>query len=183
MCQVRAGERAIRGPQDAPIAQHHFQTAAHAEVIEVRGVPGAFVERVPDNPAFRGARGRIHHEAVAAPAQLVVHLLVGHARLDRGEAQRLVDLQDAIHARADIDDNVSGPDRAPEAVPSVFAGAEAVERDTVLVRNANNRLHLCGRCRIHHARRASVPTRQEIAAVAYDRLFRCIDGAAAERSA
>src|SRR5262249_48072212 len=119
----------------------------------------------------------------AAPAQLVIQLLVGHARLDRGETQRLVEFQDAMHAHADIDDNVPGLDRAPEAIPSVLARAEAVEWGPVCVRNAHNRLHLGGRGRTHHARRASIPTRQEIVAVAYERLFGGLDGVAAERSA
>jgi len=61
---------------------------------------------------------------MAPPTQLIVHLLVGYAGLDRGEAESLVDLQDAIHESADIDDDVSGPDGAPEAVPPVLASAK-----------------------------------------------------------
>src|SRR5262249_27721849 len=130
--------------------------------VEVRRVAGAFVERIPNNTAFGRARGRIHHEGMAAPAQLVVQLLVGYARLDGGEAQRLVDFQDAVHARADIDDNLPGLDGTPEAKSPVLARAEAVERGTVFVRNTNNGLHLGGRGRIDHAGRAAIPTRQEM---------------------
>src|SRR5262249_39436550 len=157
---LRARKCTIGSPQDASITQHDLQAATHAEVIEVRGVAGAFVERVPNNAPFRRPRGRVHHENMAPPTQLIVYLLVGHAGLDRGEAESLVDLEDAIHARADIDDDVSGPDGAPEAVPPVLARAETVESDTVLVRDANNLPHVCGRGRVHHTRRTSIPTRQ-----------------------
>jgi hypothetical protein len=111
-----------------------------------------------------------------ATAQLVIHLLVGPARLDRGEAQHLVDFQNAMHALADIDENLPGLNRAPEAISPVLACTEAVERGPVFVRNAHNRLYVCGRGRKHHAGRAAIPTRQEIAAIAHECVFGSIDG-------
>src|SRR5262249_41876395 len=156
---LRAGKCTIGSPQDASITQHDLQAATHAEVIEVRGVAGALVERVPNNAAFRRPRGRVHHENMAPPTQLIVHLLVGYAGLDRGEAESFVDLEDALHARANIDDDVragrSSGGRSPGS-----RQCETVESDTVIVRDANNLPHVCGRGRVHDTRRASIPTRQ-----------------------
>src|SRR5262245_13878028 len=80
---LRAGKCTIGSRRDASITQHDLQAATHAEVIEVRGVPGALVERITNNAAFRRPRGRVHQENIAPRTQIIVNQLVGYAGLDR----------------------------------------------------------------------------------------------------
>src|SRR5712692_11481911 len=171
---------AVGRAQDPSIAEHYFQTAAHAEVVKVRRVTGAFVQGVADNAAVGRSRSGIEHELVAVPSQFVIHLLIGHSGFDLGKAQRFVDLQDAIHTRTDIHDETARPDRALEAKATILASTNAVERDAILIGEAHDRLHVRGRGWINNTSWKPVSTRQQVATVTRDGFCRGIDGGVTE---
>jgi hypothetical protein len=112
---------------------------------------------------------------VATATQFIVHLLIRHSRFYFGETQSLVNLQDAVHARADIDNETAWPERAFESETTIFTGADAVQRHAILVGEAHDRLHVRRRGWIHYATRLSVSAGQQVAAVPRDGFFRGIN--------
>ena len=144
-------ERSVAGAHHLAIAKHDLHAAGKAEMIEIGRVAGALVERVAEHAALRRPRGHVEHQLVAAPHQLVIHRLVAHARLDHGEAEPLVDLEDAVHPVAEIDHDLSGARSGTAAEPDIVAGADRIERHAMRVGAAHDRLHVGGRGRIDHA--------------------------------
>ena len=151
-------------------------------MIEIGRVAGALVERVADHAALRRPRCHVEHQLVAAPDQLVVERLVAHARLDHGEGELLVDLEDAVHPAAEIDHHLARARRGARAETDIVAGADRIERHIMRVRRPHDRLHVGGGGRVDHAGRRPVAARHGVLAITPDRLLGAIDAVGAERA-
>jgi hypothetical protein len=150
-------------------------------MIEVGRVAGALVERVAEHAALRRPGGHVKHQLVAPPHQLVIHRLVAHAGLDHGEAEPLVDLEDAVHSVAEIDYDLSRARSGTAAEPDIVAGADRIERHAMRVGAADDLLHVGGRGRVNHAGRPPIAAGHGVLGVTAQRLLAAVDGGGADR--
>src|ERR1700730_13239530 len=135
-------ERSVAGAHHLAIAKHDLHAAGKAEMIEIGRIAGALVERVAEHAALRRPGGYVKHQLVGAPYQLVIHRLVTHAGLDHGEAEPLVDLEDAVHTVAEIEDDLSSTRGRTAAEPDIVAGADRIERHAMRAGTADDLLYV-----------------------------------------
>ncbi|KAG1242241.1 hypothetical protein G6F65_023120 [Rhizopus arrhizus] len=98
-------------------------------MIGVGAAAAALVQGVGKDAALRRTCGRRDHQLAFPALQLVVHGAKAHAGLQHAIAQRLVDLQDAVHAAAQVHDHLAGTDGRARAQPDVLAIADGIELD------------------------------------------------------
>src|SRR6516225_6804254 len=111
-------------------------------MIEVRRIAGSLVEGVAEHAALRRAGGHVEHQLVAASDELVIHRLIAHTGLDNGEPESLVDFEDAVHAVAKIDNNLSRAGSGTATEADIAAGADRIKRHAMRVRATDNLLHI-----------------------------------------
>ena len=105
-------------------------------MVAVGRVAEAPFERVADDAA-PPRRGRIDPELRAPRAQMRMQIEVGHAGLDERVAERLVHLEDAVHA-PQIDHDRAGQAGRRPAVGVVAAGRNGPQRQTIAARDAQH---------------------------------------------
>ena len=143
---IVARHRAHTGPHDLSIRKNDLHATLHHEVIAIRCVTHAVVERISHDAAPAGIRD-VEPQFQPAPPDVVVQVEVTDARLDEGVAEFFVHLQDAVHP-VEIDNDGAGQDRGGPAIGEILAAGDRPQRDTKLAGDLDDLLHLlgCGRC-------------------------------------
>ena len=111
----------------------------------------ALVERVAHDAGVLRATGGVGPQPRTSELQVIIELLVGHARLDHGIAQLLVHLDDAVHARQH-QGNAAFVTGGLFAVAEVFAGADRPDRHIGPGGGLHSRLHLLDRAGVGNDR-------------------------------
>ena len=141
--RVRSGQRAHAGAHDLALRQDHLEARLPQEVVTVGRVADAAVERVADDAAPPEV-GRVEHEDGVCRLQVLVEVEVRDAGLQQGIAVLLVDLQDAVHPLAHVDDDRAGQPWRRAAVAVVLARGDRRQRDAVTVGDPHDLLDLLG---------------------------------------
>src|SRR5262249_60589902 len=115
--------------------------------------------------------------------QLIIHRLVTHAGLDHCKAETVVDLQNAIHPVAEIDNDLSSLRGGTAAEPDIVASADRIERHSMGVGTADDLLHVGSRRRVNHAGRPPVAPGHGILAITAQCLLAAVDGIRADSGA
>src|SRR5690606_10541480 len=129
------------GAIDITVGQYHFHAALHHEVLTVGGVTHTTVHGVAHRAGKSRRCGEGHHDRQVVCLTLVVHLTVGHARLDQCVAHFRVDLDDLVHFLQVKNDRTALP-RGIRAITEVAAGGDGPDRNAVLVTDLHYTLDL-----------------------------------------
>ena len=165
--RVVAG-RAAAGFEQAAIGQDDIHATQAAEMVGHRRESAALVQGIAHHARIlRRARG-VGPQARAGLLQVVVDLLVGHARFNDGEPELLIDLADAIHPLQHHRDS-GVVDRRLLAVTEVLAGADRPDGHVGLQSRLDHSLNLRCRAGVDDDRRQCVK-RQAGARGAFDGL-------------
>ena len=173
--QIVPRDRSVAGADHRPGAEHRLHAAAEPEMVEIRPVAGALVERVADHAALGRPGGGGVHPLPAPPPEFVRQHLEAHPGLHGGEPHALVDLENPVHAPAEVEHrHARGGGRAGSEA-HVVAGGGGEERHPVRVGEADQGGDLPGRAGIEHRRRPSVAARHGVLAIPGQRLVRRVD--------
>ncbi|MNN31736.1 hypothetical protein D3C81_1454340 [compost metagenome] len=110
-------------------------------MLAIRGVAYATIHGVAQRPGDGRWRGERQHQRQVVLLQVVVQLLVGHARLDQGGAQVRVDVDDLVHL-LQVEDHLAALAGSRRTVAEVAPGGDGPHRDLVLVADIHHALHL-----------------------------------------
>ena len=157
---IAPGDRAHTGPHDLALGKHDLQAGLPHEVVPVRRVADAAVQRVADD-ASPAEVGAVEHEGAVGVFQVFSQVEIRDARLQEGVAVPLVDLEDLVHLRAGVDHDGACEPRRRAAVAVVLSCRHRGERHPVLVGGPDDRLDFFDASGRDHRRRASRQVRSD----------------------
>jgi hypothetical protein len=96
---------------------------------------------LPSGPAMADGAEKDSISGMLVLLQVVVELLVGHARFDQGGAQLGIDVEDLVHL-AQIQHHLAALYRGGRAVAEVAPGGDGPDRHLELVADLDDLLHL-----------------------------------------
>ena len=132
-------DAAHAGAQHVAVGQHHFHAALHQEVFAIRRVAHAPVHGVADRTGNAGGRRKRQHQRQFVVFDVVVQLLVGHARLDQRGAKLRVNMDDLVH-QPQVQHDLTALAGRGRAIAKIATGRDGPDRHFVGVANLQDRL-------------------------------------------
>lgn len=140
--QTRLIHGAHTGAQQVAIREYYLKAAQTLEVISLKGVTAAVLQRIGDHAA-PPRRWHCHPELQALPLNMAVQIKKAHARLQDRVGLFLIDLDNAVHALEIERDHVRAHWRGATKT-EVLAGGNHPEWNVMLVADPHKLLHfLC----------------------------------------
>ena len=132
-------DAAHAGAQHVAVGQHHFHAALHQEVFAIRRVAHTPVHGVADRTGNAGGCRKRQHQRQFVVFDVVVELLVGHARLDQCGAKLRVNMDDLVH-QPQVQHDLTALAGRSRSIAKIATGRDGPDGHFVGIANLQDRL-------------------------------------------